>query len=66
MSDSSRAGSVKSQARSGQAVSGKCRFDMAQNGRVNTIGLTLSVLSTISGSEHNLVGNFYAKGHKIV
>ena len=28
---------------------GKCCYDMAQNGRVNTIMLTLRVLSTISG-----------------
>ena len=48
-SDSRRAGSVKCQARSGHAISSTCRYDMAENGRVNTISLKLCVLSTISG-----------------
>ena len=47
-SDSSRAGSVKGQARPGQAVSGTCFYDFAQNGCVNTIRLTLRVLTSIS------------------
>ena len=48
-SDSSRSGSVKYQARSVQHVSGACHYNKAENGRVNTIRLTLCVLSPISG-----------------
>ena len=55
-SGSSPAGSVKCQARSGQAVLGTCCYDMAQNGSVNTMRLTLHFLLTIFGLDALILG----------
>ena len=62
MFGSSHAGLLKCQARSGQAVSDMCRYNMAQNRLVNTIWVTLCVLSIISGLHIKIfvwLGNCY-------